>query len=95
LPRLALGVFLLLPLFVVDLGQFVGAFDLMFEAIVLGGDIFAEDLGAANLPLFFDPLLSLGLEALENGARKRVEFCHDKPRRGDRLIAYRLIPLGR
>jgi hypothetical protein len=63
---------LLLFFFVVGLRDFVGAFDLVLEAVIRGGDVFLEDLRAANLPLFFDSSLSLDERALKDRTGNRV-----------------------
>ena len=61
---------------VVGGGDGVGAFDLVLEAVVFGGDVLFQNLLAADLALFFHAELALSGDALEDGPRKWVELGH-------------------
>jgi hypothetical protein len=63
---------------VVDGGDGVGAFDLVFELVVLGGDVLGEDLFAADLAGLLGGLGAFELGALGDVAGEWVDRGHAK-----------------
>jgi len=54
------------------------AFNLVFEGVISGGDVFAEGLGTAELALAVGAGDGLGLGTAEDCAGEGVEFCHGR-----------------
>jgi hypothetical protein len=67
----------LILLLVVNLNDIFGALDLMFQLVVLGSDVFLQNLRAANVSLLVVGRRSLNLHTLLKVSCKRVDGVHD------------------
>jgi len=86
LPVFLAGVLVLL----VDGRNFFGAFDLVLHLVVAGGDVFAECLRPAGVPLPLHVYHVLRLRAAKDRAGQWIEIGHDRSRAvGARICLYR------
>jgi hypothetical protein len=69
----------LVPL-IVNGSHLFGAFDLVFELILVGSEILALRLRTPDLPLLLDGGLVLNLSAPHDPAGKRIDLSHKNPR---------------
>jgi hypothetical protein len=76
-PPLLILPLLVLGMLIVHLGQFLRAFHLMFQLVILGGDITLQGLGAADLPLLLRGLLPLHRGALQQRTCQGIDEVHD------------------